>query len=232
LNDYSLQGQRIADMITELIPISGLPSLNLPKFKSFYNNQEYIDFKSAPDGWSSNYTSIQSMLNRERNNKISLDVTFEGFVRLSMLELSPLPDIQHMLEHYNYIEDCIKFLIFLNISILSANDINVFMLIGKAVEIINVLYPYKKHQKSKDKRIEKMFPDLLDVFQDVTIEKLWEWSNSRKETRHYIDNKNDNLPHNSLKEDERKKLFRCSTSLIINVVRQAFKMPHKSIVFE
>ena len=172
------------------------------------------------------------MLNREKDNKISLVVTFDGFVHFSMLEHTPLPDIQYMLEHYDEIDEPIKFLLFLNNSILSANDINVFMLIGKAIEIINTLYPYKKHQKSKDRRIEIYFPELLDVFQDDTIEKLWEWSNDRKEARHYSDKKNDNLPHDSLSNEERRKMYRCSICLIVNVIRSAFKLPQLPIVFK
>lgn len=232
LNYYSMQGHKIADIITELIPISGLPSLNSPKFKSFYNNQEFVDNKSAPSRWSSNYATIQSILNREKDNKINLDVTFERFVHPIVLEQYPLHDVKHMLEYYDDVDEPIKFLLFLNNSILSANDINVFMLIGKAIEIINALYPYKKHQKSKDRRIEIYFPELLDVFQDVTIEKLWKWSNDRKEARHYSDKKNDNLPHDSLSDEERRKMYRYSTCLMINVIRSAFELPHLSIAFK
>ena len=234
LNNYSLQGQKIADIITELIPISGLSSLNSPKFKSFYNNQEIVAYKSAPNGWSTNYTTIQSSLNRENDNKISLDVTVEGFIHPVMLEQSPSHDIQHMLEHYDDVDEPIKFLLFLNNSILSANDINVFMLIGKALEIINALHPYKKHQKSKDRRIENFFPELLEQFQDVTIEMLLKWSNDRKEARHFINDKcKTNVEaHVSLTEEERENLYKCSICLIINVIRTAFELPHRSVVFK
>ena len=164
LNNYCLQGQKIVDVITKLIPISGLPSLNNPKFKSFCNNQEVVDYKSAPNGWITNYTTILSSLNRESDNNCHLDIKVEGFIQYSVLEKSPLLDIQHMLEHYDDVEEPIKFLLFLNNSILSANDINVFMLIGKALEMINDIYPYKNHQGSKDRRIEQYFPELSDVF--------------------------------------------------------------------
>ena len=74
LNNYSLQGQIIADMVTELIPISGLPSLNSPKFKSFSSNLALEDYKSAPNGWSSNYATILSSLNSESGNNCNLNI--------------------------------------------------------------------------------------------------------------------------------------------------------------
>lgn len=232
LNNYSLQGQKIADIITELIPISGLPSLNSPKFKSFFSNLALVDYKSAPNGWRSNYATILPSLNRESGNKCNLNVSIEGFVYPTALEQSPLHEIQQMLEHYDDAEDPIKFLLFLNNSILSANDINVFMLIGKSIEIINALYPYKKHQGSNDRRIEKYFPELIDVFQDITIEKIFSWSNNRKETRHYPNKKNNKIPHESLSDEEKIKMYKCSTYLIINVIRHSFELPHISFCFK
>lgn len=231
LNNFSLQGQKIAEMITELIPISGLPSLNTPKYKSFCNNREFVAYKSAPSGWSTNYTTIQSMLNKERSNEIRLDVTFEGIVHFSVLEQSPLPDLQHMLEHYDDAEEPIKFLLFLNNSILSANDINVFMLIGKALEIVDAIYPYHGPEED-DNRIKIFFPELSDTFGEHTLKRLCHWCNKRKEARHYIKVKHERLPHDPLSKEERIALCRCSNSLIMNVIRHAFHLPHSSVVFK
>lgn len=224
LNHYSLQGKKNAELITELIPISGLPSLNSPKNKSFCNNQEFVDYNSAPSGWSSNYTTIQSMLNREKDNKISLVVTFEGIVHFSMLEHTPLPDIQHMLEHYDDIDESIKFLLFLNNSILSANDINVFMLIGKALEIIYEIGIHSEPKWDKRKPIRSYFPELSEVLHDKTFSNLFELSNSRKESRHFVNDKckNNVEAHVSLSKEERTDLYRCSIILTLNVIRDAF----------
>jgi len=225
LADYSFLGQKIANTITELIPISGLPSLNSPRFVSFNNNQAIADYSSSPNGWSSNYESILSSLETENDKKTKLTVTMQGFIHTSMLEQSPLYDIQHMMEHYDDAEDPIKFLLFLNISILSANNINVFMLIGKALEIVEAIYPY--HGKEKDdKRIETFFPELSKIFGGNTIKTLCHWCNERKETRHYIKVKQERLPHEPLSKEERIVLYRCSNSLIINVIRNAFGLPH------
>ena len=42
LSNNSVRGKEIADIITVLIPISGLPSLNSPKFISFSNNMKFV----------------------------------------------------------------------------------------------------------------------------------------------------------------------------------------------
>ncbi len=231
LKNFSLQEQKIADIITELIPISGLPSLNSPKFNSFSSNLALEDYKSAPNGWSSNYETVLSSLNKESVNKCNLNVSIKGFVYPTALEQSPLHEIHHMLELYDDAEDSIKFLLFLNNSILSAKDINVYMLIGKALEIVDAIYPY--HGKEKDdNRIEFFFPELSETFGEHTIKGLCHWCNKRQETRHYVKDKTNIIPHHALSAEERKTLYRCSTNLIINVVRHAFGLSHLPIESE
>lgn len=231
LADYSLQGQKIADVITELIPIAGLPSLNSPKFKSFSSNLALEDYKSAPYGWSSNYATIISSLFSESGNKCNLNVSIEGFVYHTTLDQSPLNEIQHMLEHYDEAEDSIKFLLFLNNSILSANDINVFMLIGKALEIIFEIGVYSTPQWDKRKPIRNYFPELSEVLQDKTFGNLFDWTNHRKESRHYVNDKcRTNVEaHISLTGEERKYLYICTNCLSINVIRDAFGLSRLSV---
>lgn len=231
LNEHSLEGQKIADIITELIPVSGLMPVNSPKFVSFYSNLAIEDYKSAPNGWSSNYESILSSLETNKDKMCKLTITMEGFIQTPVLEQSPLLDIQHMLEYYENVEDPIKFLLFLNNSISSAKNINVFMLIGKALEIVDAIYPYHGPEK-KDKRIATYFPELSEIFNDKTIKKLCCWCNGRKETRHYIKDKHNLLPHDPLTTEERLILFRCTGCLIINVIRHAFKLPNIYFVFK
>ena len=224
----SMRGKEIADIITRLIPISGLPSLNSPKLNSFSNNLEIVDYKSAPNGWSTNYSDIHSTLNGEKN-KLIFNVKVEGFCHPSKLEQSPIFDIQHMLEHYDEAKEEIKFLLFLNNSIETANDINVYMLIGKALEIVYAIGTCKEPKWKKDRPIKKYFPELSDILQEITFGNLFTWTNLRKETRHYVSNKKNNLPHDSMSDEERINLYRCSTSLIINVIRQAFGLSRMSI---
>lgn len=224
LNNCSLQGQKIADLITELIPISGLPSLNSPKYISFCNNQKFVAYKSAPNGWSTNYATAQSILNREKDNEISLDVTSEGFIHPAILDQSPLHDIQHMLEQYDDVEEPIKYLLFLNNSILSANDINIYMLIGKALEIAFAIGLHNTPKWKEERPIKNCYPEFTEIFQDITFGNLFNWSNHRKESRHYIKDKSNIESHISLTDEERINFYRCSVNLITIVVRDAFRL--------
>ena len=221
-----MSGKKIADIITKLIPISGLSSLNSPNFISFSNNHELVDYKSAPNGWRTNYSDIQSTLNSEKGDKQFLDVTLVGFVHPSILEQSPLYEIKQMLEHYNEADEHIKFLLFLYNSIETANDINVYMLIGKALEMVFAMGEYKNTRK-----IKNYFPELSDILQDITFGNLFDLTNHRKESRHYVDNKKNNKTHDSMSNEERINLYRCSTNLIISVIRKAFGLSSVSIVF-
>lgn len=233
LNNSSLLGKKIASIITELIPISGLPSLNSPKFKSFSNNLEIVDYKSAPYGWKTDFNEIQSKLYGEKSNKLTLNCTLEGFCHPAKLEKSPLFDIQQMLEHYDDAEEHIKFLLFLNNSIETANDINVYMLIGKALEIVFAIGAYSEQKWNNKRPIKSYFPELSEVLQDVTFGNLFEMTNFRKESRHYVDNKKKYCkPHESLSNEEKIKLYRCSINLIINVIRHSFGLPYKSVNFK
>lgn len=230
LNNYRLSGQDISNLITTLIPVCGLPSLNSPKFMDFLKDQYIIDYKSAPQGWKTNYDDVLKQIRADKGSKMLVHITFMGISRYSTIGSSPLEDIRIMLERYDNLDDEIKFLIHLYYIILTTDNLNVYMLIGKALEIINAMYPFKHNHGKDDKRIEDFFPELMELFQHYTIRDLISLSNNRKETRHFINKKN-NLPHDSLTKDERKDLFRCSTYLIMNVIRDKFGLPHEKIVF-
>ena len=229
LADYSLQGRKIADTVTELMPICGLPSLNSPRFKSFSSNLALVNYKSVPNGWSSNYSTILSSLNRESGNNCYLDITVEGFIDARALEQSPLPDLQHMMEHYDDAEDPIKFLLFLNNSILSANDINVFLLIGKALEIAFAIGLHNKPKWKEKRPIKNCYPEFAEIFQNITFGDLFDWSNRRKESRHYIKDKSNIESHICLTDEERTNLYRCSINLITIVIRDAFGLSRNPI---
>ena len=94
------------------------------------------------------------------------------------------------------------------------------MLIGKALEIVNTIYPYERHRGKDDDRIKRFHPELAPIFGKVTLKDLMEWSNKRQETRHYMRNLKDSHPR--LTEEEREKLYMCSVELITNIVRKQF----------
>lgn len=231
LNNYRLSGQDISNLITTLIPVCGLPSLNSPKFMDFLKDQYIIDYKSTPQGWSTNYSEMLEVFEEAKQSKIRVNVNFVGICRYAVIDSSPLKDLEHLLNAYDDSSEEVKFLLFLNYSILTSNDLNAFMLIAKALEIINVMYPFKHNHGKADERVKNYFPELVEIFKDITIKDLWTYSNTRKETRHFPNNKNNNLPHESLTKEERINMYKCTTCLLVNVLRDKFGLPHNEIVF-
>ncbi len=227
LNNYVIIGQDIINLITQLIPVCGIPSLNNPKFKNFIKDQNIIDPKSSPQGWSSDYINVLEQIKAEKGEKIHVSYEFMGICRFSTINYTPLKDLHLMLDKYDILPEDVRFLLFLNYSILTSDNFNVFMLIGKALEIINAMYPFQHNHGKPDKRIEEHFPELIDTFQGITIKNLMDLSNNRQETRHFLDKKK-HLPHESLTRDERINLYRCSTCLMLNVLRIKFGLsPYK-----
>jgi len=221
LNNYVIIGQDIINLITPLIPVCGIPSLNYPKFRNFLKDQNIIDPKSSPQGWSSDYNNVLEQIKAEKGEKIHVSYEFMGICRFSTINNTPLKDLHLMLDKYDNLPEDVRFLLFLNYSILTSDNFNVFMLIGKALEIINAMYPFQHNHGKPDKRIEEYFPELIDTFQGITIKNLMDLSNNRQETRHFLDKKK-HLPHESLTRDERINLYRCSTCLMLSVLRRKF----------
>ncbi len=219
-------GQGIIELITHLIPICGLPSLKAPKYKDFSDDISIFDFKSSPQGWRSNYYDILQQIKTDGGTKLFVNIDFLGICRCSITEKSPLKEICYLIEKFASVNEEVKYLIFLLNSILNSSDINMFMLIGKALEIIDAMYPYKRNHGKKDKRIEVYFPELSDIFHSISIKDLIKLSNNRKEIRHYIKNKDMIMSHESLSKEGRISFFNCSTSLILNVIRDKYGLPH------
>lgn len=232
LDDYRIKGQEIVILVTSLIPLCGLPSLNGPKYQNFANGTYIIDYKSSPKGWKTNYNEMREMYEAVKQPHIKASASFVGISRYSVLEKSPIKELEIMMNKYKSSQDEIKFLIYLYNSILTEESYNVYMLIGKALEIINAMYPYNSNHSKTDKRIEEYFPELKDVFKDTTIKVLIALSNTRKETRHYIKDKTNVIPHDSLSKEERIMMYRYSTCLLLNVIREKFGLPHKVIIYK
>lgn len=229
LNDCRMKGQEIVDLVTSLIPICGLPSLNSPVFQDFANDTSIIDYKSSPIGWKTNYTEMTGMFEAAKHSKLKVSISYMGFSHYSILEQSPLEELELMMNKYKKTSNEINYLVFLYNSILTAMNLNVYMLIGKALEIINAMYPM---ETKKDKRIENFFPELSSVFKGYTIKDLINLSNNRKEARHYIKDKTNIISHDSLNRKEKIMMYRCSTCLMLNVIREKFGLSHLSIIYK
>lgn len=229
LNDYRTKGEKVINRITQFIPFCGLPALNTPKSTSFYRDVSIVDYQKAPMGWGMNYKEIKETF-RDPQTKHSFTISIEGFRPYSIIDSSPLEELNIILDNYDTTGEEIKFLVFLNNAILTSTDSNVYMLIGKALEIINAIYPLNGN---KDNRINEYFPELEEIYKGHTIKELIGLCNNRKETRHYIKkDKTQLISHESLSKEEGLLLFKFSTNLILNVVRDKFDLPHMAIKHE
>ena len=146
--------------------------------------------------------------------------SFEGLIHYVRIPKSPLGELQIVLENYGDLSDTYKFLIFLHNSIKESEDINRYMLIGKALEIVSTIYPFQKNKRQQDTRIKDLHPELLPIFGETTLQDLIDLSNCRQESRHYMRSLKDSHPKLSIEESE--KLYMCSVELITNIIRKHF----------
>ena len=141
---------------------------------------------------------------------------------------SPMEELKIVLENYNELSDTYRFLIFLHNSIVKSEDNNRYMLIGKALEIVNAIYPYQRGRQ--DRRIQENHPELLPFFEGTTLKDIIGLSNSRQESRHYMRNLKDSHPR--LTEEEREKLYLCSVLLITNIIRKVCGLEVQTFIQE
>ena len=230
LNDYRSKGEKVINRITHFIPICGLPALNTPKSSSFYRDVSIIDYQKAPLGWEMNYKEIKDIFRVQKSKKHTITISVEGFRPYSIIDSSPLEELSIIMNNYDSTSEEIRFLVFLNNAILTSTDSSKYMLIGKALEIINAIYPLKGN---KDNRINEYFPEIEEVYEGHAIKELMGLCNFRKETRHFIKDKKDNtrlIPHESLSKEEGLLLLGLSTNLIMNVIREKVGLAHAAII--
>ena len=210
-------GHSIIEKLSILVPFFAMRSLNEPKYIDGTRTQSIIAMSDPLKGWSSNYEEIERVLNEEDDRSLKITLTCLGYIHYARIPKSPLEDLRVMLENYEHLSDIYQFLIFLHNAILESEDANRYMLIGKALEIVNAIYPYERQRGRSDDRIERLHPELLTVFGATTIKDLIEWSNNRQESRHYVGRGTN--PHPPLTMEEKEQLYTCSVYLITNIIR-------------
>ncbi|MBO5919121.1 MAG: hypothetical protein J6Q34_01355 [Bacteroidales bacterium] len=218
LSESAYKGDEVVRRITKLIPFCTRLSLNEPSEVDVTRTLMIKITNVPPRNWESNYQEVKDYLHNQKPDRLRGVITCHGFNHYSEFSKSPLIDLELMLENYMDASEEIRYLVFLYNAIIESEDSNRYMLIGKALEIINVLYPYRRERDRDDSRIKIYFPELQSIFNGVTIRDLISLSNSRREARHFVSPKNGGI-HPSLTKKEMKDLFMCSTILIVNVVR-------------
>ena len=230
LNSAAYQGRELTDIITKLLPYVAFVSLNEPQCVNSTRTETSIIVNSPTKGWTNNYNEVESYLVTQDGISFKVICEYDGTIHYAKMINSPLNELKTMLEAYEGLSNNYKFLIFLHNAIKESEDINRYMLIGKALEIVNTIYPYERHRGKNDDRIERFHPELAPIFGKITLKDLMEWSNKRQETRHYMRNLKDSHPR--LTEEEREKLYLCSVLLITNIIRKVCGLEVQTFIQE
>lgn len=212
----AFQGRELTDTITKLLPYVAFVSLNEPECIDSTRTHTSIIVNRATKGWTNNYNEVESDLTAKENIPFKVVCSYDGTLHYAKMINSPLNELKTMLEAYEGLSNNYKFLIFLHNAIKESEDINRYMLIGKALEIVNAIYPYQRGRQ--DRRIQENHPELLPFFEETTLKDLIGISNSRQESRHFMRSLTDSHP--KLSEEEAEKLYLCSVLLITNIIRK------------
>lgn len=230
LSEIASKGREVTELITKMLPYVAFVSLNEPLHTNTSRTRYIISTTKPLNGWNNNYEEIETELDKNDDNPLRVKCSLMATIHWVRVPKSPMEELKIVLENYNSLSDSYKFLIFLHNAIKESEDINRYMLIGKALEIVNTIYPYERHRGKDDDRIERFHPELAPIFGKITLKDLMEWSNNRQETRHYMRNLKDSHPR--LTEEEREKLYLCSVLLITNIIRKVCGLEVQTFIQE
>lgn len=213
LNMLSLYTSTFVEKLTMLIKYVIGISLNTPHNQVVHRKTRIIDVREIPKGWDSNYEEIDLHL----KNILTCHISITPFPQNAEMPVSVLSELQTALEKYDELNETMKDLIAFHNSAVEADERSCYLILGKVLEMINALYPYKNN-RGKDKRINDFFPELLPIFGQTTIKDLMHIANRRKETRHYI---NVDTIHKPLTTTEAETYFQQIDVLALQIIRKA-----------
>ena len=228
LRETASQGRYVTELITKMLPYVTFVSLNEPLHTNLSRTRFIINTTKPLSGWNNNYEEIETELGKNDDNPLKVKVTLMPTTHWVRMHKSPMEELKIVLENYNKLSDTYRFLIFLHNSIVKSEDNNRYMLIGKALEIVNAIYPYQRGRQ--DRRIQENHPELLPFFEGTTLKDIIGLSNSRQESRHYMRSLKDSHPR--LTEEEREKLYLCSVLLITNIIRKVCGLEVQTFIQE
>lgn len=192
-----------------------LEALNTSEYETDVFTKYISIVGKMPQGWISNYKDVKEEIDRRKRTFLSIvEVIPTHFVEQ---EKSPFMDFMNALKMYSKVNrvyiDLLQIINDADLVSFSAR----YLLLGKALEIVDSLYPLKHR---KDNRIVELFPELESYFNGTTLKDLLTLANNRKETRHYIAEKSTLTSHQSMNEEELKKFYYLTNLLCINIIRK------------
>lgn len=168
-----------------------------------------------PLGWESNYDLVRKELDKKKRLTVHIEVEPNHYCRLSA---SPFNDYLTSFKAFSHLKTIERDLLQLLNDADLVSTTGRYMLLSKALEMVNAMYPLTKH---KDDRIQTILPELSEQFKGITLKQLMGLANTRRETRHYVDKSSESLSHQAMSEEERKLFYLMTNQLCLNIIRRS-----------
>lgn len=216
LNKRSITLQKLTEELTMMMKYATGAVLFSKTIGMDRHRRRLLLAGASTEGWNSNYKEVDRKLRTGKD--LYLEIELEPSYAHVQLEESPLIALQTIFRKYFLLDENIRYLMNLNYEADMATPALRYMAYGKVLEIINVLYPL---EGKTDKRIAQNFPELQEMYGEITIKRLFDWANNRAESRHYIAEKATGKPHPSFTYEELGTYGSLIDNLAINVIRRA-----------
>ncbi len=168
-----------------------------------------------PLGWESNYDLVRKELDKKKRLTVHIEVEPNHYCRLSA---SPFNDYITAFKAFPYLKTIERYLLQLMNDADLVSSTGRYMLLSKALEMVNAMYPLTKR---KDERLQTILPELGGYFNGVTLKTLMDIANNRRETRHYVDKSSESLSHQAMSEEERKLFYLMTNQICLNIIRRS-----------
>lgn len=216
LNESAKSLNSIALLINPLMTYAiGYP-INVSK-KEFYGKRFSLVVNNKVESWTTNYDKVSQILQtREHPQGISGIGEISGIRTWSSIEYAPLFELVKVIDGYKHLDNLTKKLIRYH-TLAHSHEFDVrYILLGKALEIAELLLPIPKDRK---KSFSLLPSEIKDEFKNRDISWLYNMSNNRMETRHAINLASKDSLHSWMTEDEYFDFMHLSDLLINYIVR-------------
>jgi len=229
LHELALYGRELAGLVSNLLPLVTYNSYYNPEGFDCCRTQITIDYKKPFKGWKSNFEKIYDFIERKGGSPYVVKINLHSVVNWTRIDNNPLSDLQKLIKNYGHLSEDMRYLLFLLNAAMESPDSNRYMILGKALEIINSIYPLEKNKS--DDRLEIIDYKLKEVFNGITIKELIGWSNSKQEGRHYVLDKKKRIAHPQMTNQEKEIYYICCINLIVCIIRKSLGLEYDPLGF-
>lgn len=195
--------------------------INVSK-KEFYGKSISLVVNNKVESWTTNYDKTSGILQtREHPQSISAIGSVGDIRTWTTLEYTPLFELIKVINNYKHLDNLTKKLIRYH-TLAHSHEFDVrYILLGKALEIAELLLPIPKDRK---KSFDLLPHEIKDEFKDKNITWLYNMSNNRMETRHAVNLGSIDSLHAWMNDDEYFYFMHLSDLLISYIVRSKMNL--------